>query len=71
MPLTGIHCDFDEEGKDREVECIKVFKKPLRKQIELELYSVIIHIPKPSKHRLVLKHTLWSSGITWKKTKHQ
>lgn len=36
MPLTGIHCDFDEEGKDREVERIKVFEKPQRKQIELE-----------------------------------
>lgn len=36
MPLMGIHCDFDEEGKDREVERIKVFEKPQRKQIELE-----------------------------------
>lgn len=68
MPLTGIHCDFDEEGKDREVECIKVFEKPPRKQIELELFSVIMHIPKPSKHRPVLKCTLQPSG---KKTKLQ
>lgn len=51
MPLMGIHCDFDEEGKDREVECIKVFEKPPSKQIELELFSVIMHIPKLSKHR--------------------
>lgn len=47
MPLMGIHCDF--EGKDREVECIKVFEKPQRKQIELELFSVITYILKPSK----------------------
>lgn len=47
MPLMGIHCDF--EGKDREVECIKVFEKPQRKQIELELFSVIAYILKPSK----------------------
>lgn len=26
MPLMGIHWDF--EGKDREVECIKVYEKP-------------------------------------------
>lgn len=31
----GVYCDFDEEGKDREAECIKVFEKPPRKQIEL------------------------------------
>lgn len=55
MPLRGIHCDFDEEGKDREAECIKVFEKPPRKQTELELFSVIIHIPNPSQHRLPLK----------------
>lgn len=47
----GIHCDFDEEGKDREVECIKVFEKSPSKQTELELFSVIMHIPKLSKHR--------------------
>lgn len=45
MPPMGIHCDF--EGKDREVECIKVFEKPQRKQ--MELFSVITYILKPSK----------------------
>lgn len=47
MPLTGIHWDF--EGKDREVECIKVYEKPQWKKIELELFCVITYILKPSK----------------------
>lgn len=71
MPLMGIHRDFDEKGKDREEECIEVFEKPPRKQTELELLSVIIHKAKLSKCRLVLKHLLWPSGITWKKIKLQ
>lgn len=44
MPLMGTHWDF--EGVDREGECIKVFEKPQRKQIELELFSVISYILK-------------------------
>lgn len=32
MPLMGVHCNFDEERKYRAIECIKVFKKPPKKQ---------------------------------------
>lgn len=47
MTLMGIHWDF--EGIDREGECIKVFEEPQRKQIDLELFSAISYILKPSK----------------------
>lgn len=32
MPLTGVHCDFDEEGKYRAIESIKVLEKLPKKQ---------------------------------------
>lgn len=57
---------FDERGKYREVHSIKLFEKPPRKQVELELFSVSVHIPKLSERRTEKLKAPW--GIQ-KKTK--
>lgn len=51
IPLTRMNWDFDEG--EREGKCIKVVVKPPRKQIELEVFTMNIHIPKTSKHRFI------------------